>query len=74
MFPVYILHQTVIIVLAVWRAPLVLAPAFEASLLGVATLAICLAVFEAVRRVNWLRPWFGLKPLAASVAQRAAAW
>ena len=74
-FPVYVLHQTVIIVLAVWLAPLALAAPIEAVLLSAATLAVCLAGFEIVRRVDWLRPWFGLKRLDPQpAAQRVAAW
>lgn len=72
-FPVYILHQTAIIVLAAWLAPMKLSPGFEATLLSLATGAICLAGFEVVRRVNSLRPWLGLKPLAVPSDQRVAA-
>jgi hypothetical protein len=43
------------------RPRLALAPAVEGPLLIVATFAVCLASFEAVRRVRWLRPLFGLR-------------
>lgn len=65
-FPVYILHQTVIVVLAHNLQPLALAPAVEGPLLAAATFAVCLAGYEAVRRVAWLRPLFGLKALPRS--------
>lgn len=59
-FPVYILHQTLIIGLARAIAPADLAPATEAPLLVIATFALSFAGFELVRRLRWLRPWFGL--------------
>lgn len=68
-FPVYILHQTVIVVLAHRLQPAGLEPAIEAPLLILSTFAICFAAFELVRRVRWLRPLFGLK----SGQQRVAA-
>jgi glucans biosynthesis protein C len=59
-FPVYILHQTLILLLAHYFSPLVLHPALEGSLLVVLTFALSLAGFEIARRVRWLRPLFGL--------------
>ncbi|KAB8314470.1 acyltransferase [Tolypothrix campylonemoides VB511288] len=71
-FPVYILHQTLIIVLAERLEPLGLRPAVEGPLLVLGTLALCVAGFELVRRVDVLRPLFGLGPRARStVAARA---
>jgi glucans biosynthesis protein C len=60
-FPVYILHQTLTIVLAHALAAWALAPAPEAALLVAGTFAFSLLGFECVRRVRWLRPLFGLK-------------
>ena len=60
-FPVYILHQTVIVVLAHNLKPLAIAPLVEGPLLIVATFAICFAGYEIVRRIALLRPLFGLK-------------
>lgn len=60
-FPVYILHQTLIIVLAHNLQPFGLRPAVEGPLLVAATFALSFAGFEVVRRVRWLRPLFGLK-------------
>ncbi len=59
-FPVYILHQTIIVVLAHRLQAAHLDSGIEALLLVVATLAGCLLGYEAVRRVPWLRPLFGL--------------
>ncbi len=60
-FPVYILHQTLIIVIAWHLRPFALSPAVEGPILILGTLALCLAGFETVRRVPLLRPLFGLK-------------
>lgn len=73
-FPLYILHQTLIIVLAHFAARWALPPAVEAPLLMLSTLVLGLLGYEAVRRVNWLRPFFGLKrEPAAAVAHTAPA-
>ena len=61
-FPVYILHQTVIVMLAVYLRPLDLPPWLEGPLLVLATFALCLAAYGIIRRTGWLRPLFGLKP------------
>ena len=66
-FPVYILHQTLILLLAHSFAPLTLHPVLEGGLLVGLTFALSLAGFETVRRVRRLRPLFGLhliKPAA----------
>lgn len=61
-FPFYIVHQTVIIAAAVWLRPLELAPVVEGAVLIAITAAACVATYEFVRRIRWLRPLFGLKP------------
>ncbi len=61
-FPFYIVHQTAIVLLAHFMKPLGLRPLVEGPLLVTATVAICFASFEIVRRVGWLRPLFGLAP------------
>ena len=60
-FPVYILHQTIIVILAHNAQPLGLRPLVEGPLLVLATFGLSFAGFELVRRVRWLRPLFGLK-------------
>ena len=60
-FPVYILHQTVIVVLAHHLKALSMPAVVEGPLLIVATFALCFAGYEAIRRVGLLRPLFGLK-------------
>ncbi|WP_312550011.1 acyltransferase family protein [Massilia sp.] len=59
-FPVYIVHQTLIVALAHWLKPARLAPGIEGVLLTVLTLTLSFAIFEAVRRIKLLRPLFGL--------------
>jgi glucans biosynthesis protein C len=65
-FPVYIVHQTLIILLTQLLAPLRWSPALDGPLLATATFALSFASFEVVRRVRTLRPWFGLAPLPAA--------
>jgi peptidoglycan/LPS O-acetylase OafA/YrhL len=60
-FPFYILHQTVIVLLAHYLKPLRIAPMVEGPLLIVATFAACLLGHEIIRRIGWLRPLFGLR-------------
>ncbi len=58
-FPVYILHQTVIIILAHALQPAHLATPVEALLLVMTTAAICFLGYELIRRVRLLQPLFG---------------
>jgi glucans biosynthesis protein C len=60
-FPVYILHQTVIVVVAHSLQPSHLYPPVEGVLLVVVTVATCFLGYEAIRRVRVLRPLFGLE-------------
>lgn len=64
-FPVYILHQTLIVVFAHHLKPVGLRPLVEMPLLVVMTFAACLIGYEIVRRVGVLRPLFGLRRRAA---------
>ena len=69
-FPVYILHQTVTVVVAHHLKPLSIPPVAEGLLLVAVTFAACFAGYEVIRRVGLLRPLFGLKRKAE---QRAPA-
>ena len=60
-FPFYIVHQTIIVVSEYWLKPLGLTAPQEGATLVVVTAAGCVASYEIVRRVGWLRPLFGLK-------------
>jgi glucan biosynthesis protein C len=59
-YPWYVLHQTLIIVLVWWLAPLRLGPWLEPAVLLTGTLLACWALTAVVRRRAWLRPLFGL--------------
>jgi glucans biosynthesis protein C len=60
-FPVYIFHQTVIIVASQAMLPWQWTPAIEGPVLVAVTLLLSYAGYDAVRRVGFLRPWFGLR-------------
>ncbi len=60
-FPVYIVHQTLILLLAHSLEPLTLSPVLEGGMLVVLTLMLSIVGFELVRRVRWFRPLFGLQ-------------
>jgi glucans biosynthesis protein C len=60
-FPVYILHQTIIVVLAYNLQPFALPPLLEGPLLVASTFGLAFAGYELIRRIRPLRPLFGLK-------------
>jgi hypothetical protein len=59
-FPVYILHQTIIVIAAHTLQPVRLDPLLEGLVLVLVTTAVCFMGYEAIRRVPVLRPLFGL--------------
>jgi hypothetical protein len=61
-FPVYILHQTVIVICAHLLKPAQLYAPVEGLLLVLVTPATCFLGYEVIRRVALLRPLFGLSP------------
>ncbi len=76
-YPWYILHQSLTVLLAYWLVPMALGPAVEPLLVVSGTVMGCVLLHEfVVRRIGWLRPLFGLKPVAkphASVGAASAA-
>jgi Acyltransferase family len=60
-FPYYIVHQTAIIMIAHGLRGSGLSAGVEAAIIIGGTAATCIATYEIVRRVGWLRPLFGLK-------------
>lgn len=67
-FPVYIVHQSLIIGFALALAPLRWAATVEGPLLAALTFAASFGTYALVRRVRWLRPVFGLaNPPATAV-------
>lgn len=65
-FPLYLVHQTVIIVAAVALRPLALPAGAEAALLVLLTLAAGVATWRLAHRLPRLRPWLGLSPSPAA--------
>jgi glucans biosynthesis protein C len=64
-YPWYVLHQTLILALAVLLAPLALGPVAEPAVLLLGTVLGCWVLTDGlVRRSAWLRPLFGLSPRA----------
>ncbi len=59
-FPLYLLHQTVIIASAVWLRPLALPAGAEAATITVLAFGLSLLGWRVARRLPWLRPWMGL--------------
>ncbi|WP_420430366.1 acyltransferase family protein [Hyphobacterium sp.] len=60
-FPYYILHQTIIVVVGQWLTGFALGVGVEFGLLTLATVGGCAIGYELVRRIPPLRPVFGLK-------------
>ena len=60
-FPFYIIHQTVIILVEYWLLPLHIGPVAEFAILVPATVAGCWAFYLIGRQIGWLRPLIGLR-------------
>lgn len=60
-YPFYILHQSIILVAGYYLTQHSLGGAFEAIMLFILTTGICFALFELIKRIDLLRPFFGLK-------------
>ena len=72
-FPWYILHQTLTVILGYWLTRRGLPVGLEAALVIGGTFAGCALLHELViRRVGFLRPLFGLKPANATETARTA--
>jgi glucans biosynthesis protein C len=63
-YPVYILHQSVIVVAAFWIVALPLAGVLQWAILFVAAVALTFGLYEVVRRVPAFRFLFGMRPPA----------
>ncbi|MUI11448.1 acyltransferase family protein [Massilia dura] len=72
-FCIYIVHQTLIVVLATALKPLSIAPFTEAGVIVVLTFVGSFAMFEAIRRMAVLQPFFGVSPSRAAMAVRERA-
>jgi len=72
-FPCYILHQTIIVVVAWWLLPAHLpAPLAFAIVLGTTALS-CWLFYRLGREVSWLRPLIGLSAARPKLGRRAKA-
>ena len=72
-YPWYILHQSLIVLLAYWLVPMKLGPVLEPLLIGFGTVAGCWLITSGlVVRVDWLRACFGLKPNSHSGRAQAS--
>jgi hypothetical protein len=60
-FPFYIIHQTVIVVVEYWLLPLHIGPVAEFAILVPATVAGCWTFYLIGRQIGWLRPLIGLR-------------
>jgi glucan biosynthesis protein C len=67
-YPMYILHQTVVVAVGFLVVSREVGVAGKFALIVLASLAVTLALYEFVRRVAVLRPLFGLKPKRRGVA------
>lgn len=75
-FPFYLIHHPAIVLLAWATLPLGLHPWTEFALLLAGTAAACIVFYMVGRRVGWLRPLIGLRPVARPLrsAREAARW
>lgn len=67
-FPFYLVHQTIIIIVAYWLLPTATSPTERFVILVLATVLGCWACYFAGRSIPWLRPLIGLKSIARSSA------
>ncbi|MGJ7904226.1 acyltransferase family protein [Lysobacter sp. 1R34A] len=72
-YPWYVLHQSLIVLIAYWVLPLKLGAVAEPAVVLLGTVLGCWALHGAIRRVPWLRPCFGLKARRRERMQVAAA-
>lgn len=68
MYPWYLLHQCLIVLAAYWLVDRKLGAATEAAMVLLITIVGCWLAFAVVRRVGFLRPLFGMKPLPTGIA------
>jgi peptidoglycan/LPS O-acetylase OafA/YrhL len=68
-YPWYMLHQSLIVLIAYWVISLKLGPVLEPAIVLAGTVAGCWMLFAIIRRVPWLRPLFGMKSMSKAVTQ-----
>lgn len=67
-FPFYLIHQTIILVVGYWLLPTPTSALARFVILVATTAAGCWIFYIAGRRIGWLRPWIGLGPAKAPAA------
>ncbi|QWP74878.1 acyltransferase family protein [Lysobacter sp. K5869] len=72
-YPWYVLHQSLIVLIAYWVLPLKFGPVAEPAIVLTGTVAGCFVLHEIIRRVPLLRPCFGLKARKGRAAAPASA-
>ena len=60
-YPWYILHQSLIVLIAYWLVSLKLGPVLEPVLVLTGTVVGCWGLFAILRRLHWMRPLMGMK-------------
>jgi glucans biosynthesis protein C len=60
-FPIYVLHQTIIIVGSQWLLPLTLSPLIEGLLLTATTYILSCLGYFVIKRIKPLHLWFGIR-------------
>lgn len=60
-FPFYIIHQTIIVVVEGWLLPFHIGALAEFAILVPATVVGCWGFYIIGRRIDWLRPFIGLR-------------
>ena len=71
-FPLYLVHQTIIVVAVVALRPLAWPAGLEAALIVLLTFCGGIATWRLARRSGWLRPWLGLAPRGSRPAALGA--
>ena len=76
-FPIYILHQTAIVLIGWWLLPYGLPPLAEFAIILTGTVSSCALFYLVARRVSWLAPVAGLSvrndaPVAAASMAKPA--
>lgn len=67
--PFYVLHQTVLLTVGYYVVRLPIADVLKWLIIMPTSFAVCLLLYELlIRRINWLRFLFGMKPLAKKTA------
>ncbi|MGE5615805.1 MAG: acyltransferase family protein [Bacillota bacterium] len=71
-YPWYILHQSLIVLIAFWIVPMKLGPVLEPLIVTVGTVGGCWALHVGfIRRFGWLRACFGIRACGRALSSRS---